>query len=85
MAQLLNVIAYVFGAIGTALLFFFSYTAFPSGAGIGYAGTETAKHFEAVAKKNRRWTRFQRIGFALLTASFLMQIVAAFLPPNWGT
>jgi hypothetical protein len=85
MAQLLNLIAYIIGAIGTALLFFFSYTAFPSGAGVGYVGRETHKHFEAVEKKNKRWTLFQRIGFALLTLSFLLQIVAVFVPPSWGS
>ena len=85
MAQLLNVIAYLLGTTGTALLFFFSYTAFPSSASIGYGGPETTKHFEAVAGKNKRWTRFQRIGFALLTISVLIQIVAAFVPSNWGT
>jgi len=84
MAQLLNVIAYILGAIGTSLLFFFSYTAVPSGASF-YSGRGSSTHFDAVRAKNKRWTILQRIGFALLTLSFILQIVAAFVPADWGT
>jgi hypothetical protein len=77
--QLMTVISSVLGAVGTALLFFFSYTDTPSGLSF-WGGDDSAQILKEVNAKNKRWKRNQRIGFGLLTLSFLVQIVSVFFP-----
>jgi len=85
MAQLLNVIAYVLGATGTALLFFYSYRLPPSIYNFFMSAVQSRHTSLQYDIRNRRLLRRQRLGFALLTISFLMLIVAAFIPTDWGT
>lgn len=67
------------GAVGTALLFFFSYTDEPYQGGV-FGSPSVTKFNEDVKAKNKKWKLRQRTGFGLLCLSFLIQAWSVFLP-----
>ncbi len=69
----LTLIAAVLGLIGSGLLFYYSHTLVPHLGIMPGPGDN-----ERINQINRRWRLWQRIGFGLLTASFLLQGIAVF-------
>jgi hypothetical protein len=76
--QVANLVSSLFGAAGTTLLFFFSYTYIPLGGGAWGGPTLDAANAKTSAK-NVIWKRKQRVGFGLLCVSFVIQAAAVFL------
>jgi hypothetical protein len=63
------------GAIGTMILFLNSYTLEPP-AGAALGSPESVKQNEGIMAKNASRTRWQRVGFAILCASFIVQAMS---------
>lgn len=77
-AHVAGLVSALFGASGTAILYFFSYTDQPvEGSPLG--GPQLTAWNERIKIKNKRWKRLQRAGFALLCISFVIQASAAFV------
>jgi hypothetical protein len=63
------------GAIGTMILFLSSYTLEPF-AGAQFGSQESVKQNEGIRAKNASRSRWQRVGFAILCASFIVQAMS---------
>jgi hypothetical protein len=63
------------GAIGTMILFLSSYTLEPFG-GAPFGSQELVTQNEGIRVKNASRTRWQRAGFAILCASFIVQAMS---------
>ena len=63
------------GAIGTMILFLSSYTLEPF-AGAPFGSQELVKQNEGIRARNASHTRWQRVGFAILCASFIFQAMS---------
>jgi hypothetical protein len=63
------------GAIGTMILFFSSYT-LESFAGAPFGSQELVTKNEGIRAKNASRTRWQRAGFLILCASFVVQAMS---------
>ena len=62
------------GTIGTMILFLTSYTLEPFAG--GPFGEELVKQNEGISAKNASRTQWQRVGFAILCASFIVQAMS---------
>jgi hypothetical protein len=71
----ITIIAAILGLIGSAVLFWFSFTLIPL---MGYTSSELTRQ---VSEKNKRLKNWQRVGFGFLCVSFVIQIVGATLLP----
>jgi hypothetical protein len=63
------------GAIGTIILFLSSYTLEPF-AGATFGSQELVKQNEGIRAKNAARTWWQKVGFAILCASFIAQAMS---------
>jgi hypothetical protein len=65
------------GASGTAILFFSSYAleSYPAGT---FGSPEVQAYIDEVTHRNKRRAFYQKIGFAILTLSFITQFVSIF-------
>jgi hypothetical protein len=63
------------GAIGTMILFLSSYMLEPF-VEAPFGTEELAKQNEGIRAKNESRTRWQRVGFAILCASFIVQAMS---------
>lgn len=70
-----TIIAAILGLIGSAVLFWFSFTLIPL---MGYLSSELTRR---VGEKNKSLKNWQRVGFAFLCVSFFIQIVGSALIP----
>lgn len=71
----------LFGAAGSVVLFFWSYTLQPFEGGV-MGSLEVMAHNDRVRISNRRRLPMQRLGLGLLIISFVIQGAAAFIPPG---
>jgi hypothetical protein len=78
-AQIMALLSAILGIAGTVALFFNSWTMQPF-AGAVYGGAAVNAANEHIAARNRSRQRWQRIGLALLVASFTVQAITVFVP-----
>ncbi|MGO9769439.1 MAG: hypothetical protein ACLPSW_07755 [Roseiarcus sp.] len=71
-----SLIAAGFGAVGTFILFKYSYTVEPL-QGSPFGGPILDAHNEIIRAKNAIRIRWQKCGLVLLFVSFVVQVVAA--------
>jgi hypothetical protein len=67
-----------FGAIGTAVLFRYSYTFQPKEGGV-FGSNALTEFNNRIDTENRCRGKWQKVGLALLCLSFLIQAVGVFL------
>jgi hypothetical protein len=74
--QCSGLISPILGTIGTAMMFFGSYTLQPLESG-PFENNAVTECNNRIKVKNRRHHWWQRVGIALLCLSFVVQIIAA--------
>jgi len=77
-AQYAGLSSAAFGAIGTTILFFSSYALQPLEGGI-FGSDDLTEYNNRIRAKNLNRLRRQKIGFAFLCVSFIVQAIACFL------
>jgi hypothetical protein len=76
LSQAMNLASAVFGAAGTMILFFSSYSLQPLEGGV-FGGPALTEYNAKIQAKNARRLVLQRVGLALLCASFVVQAAVA--------
>jgi hypothetical protein len=77
-AQYAGLFSAALGAIGTAFLFFNSYSLQPLEGGI-FGSDALTEYNKSIKRKNASRLLQQKIGFGFLCVSFVIQVVAVFL------
>ncbi len=77
-AQYAGLSSAALGAIGTAILFFSSYALQPLEGGI-FGSDALTEHNNRIRAKNVDYLRRQKLGFAFLCISFVVQAIDCFL------